>query len=44
MKPPKRLSALVQVVRMFCAGVIHGDLSEDNILVGAGRPVIIDLP
>jgi RIO kinase 1 len=33
-----------QVVRMLCAGVIHGDLSEYNILVGAGGPVIIDLP
>jgi RIO kinase 1 len=33
-----------QVVRMLCAGLIHGDLSEYNILVGAGGPVIIDLP
>ena len=33
-----------QVVRMLCAGIIHGDLSEYNILVGAGGPVIIDLP
>ena len=33
-----------QVVRMLCAGVIHGDLSEYNILVGADGPVIIDLP
>ena len=33
-----------QVVRMLCAGVIHGDLSEYNILVGEGGPVIIDLP
>ena len=33
-----------QVVRMLCAGVIHGDLSEYNILVGAEGPVIIDLP
>jgi RIO kinase 1 len=33
-----------QVVRMLCAGVIHGDLSEYNILVGASGPVIIDLP
>ncbi len=29
---------------MLCAGVIHGDLSEFNILVGADGPVIIDLP
>lgn len=33
-----------QAVRMLCAGVIHGDLSEYNILVGEGGPVIIDLP
>lgn len=33
-----------QVVRMLCAGIIHGDLSEYNILVGAGGPVIIDVP
>ena len=35
---------LNQVVRMLCAGVIHGDLSEYNILVGGQGPVIIDLP
>ena len=35
---------LKQVVLMLCAGVIHGDLSEYNILVGAEGPVIIDLP
>src|ERR1700754_2350145 len=35
---------LLQVVRMLCAGVIHGDLSEFNILLGADGPVIIDLP
>ncbi len=33
-----------EVVRMLCAGVIHGDLSEFNILVDAEGPVIIDLP
>jgi len=33
-----------QVVRMLCAGVIHGDLSEYNILVSEDGPVIIDLP
>jgi RIO kinase 1 len=33
-----------QVQRMLCAGVIHGDLSEYNVLVGADGPVIIDLP
>lgn len=35
---------ILQVVRMLCAGVVHGDLSEFNILVGADGPVIIDLP
>jgi RIO kinase 1 len=35
---------LKQVVLMLCAGVIHGDLSEFNILVGSEGPVIIDLP
>ena len=35
---------LKQVVRMLGAGIIHGDLSEYNILVGADGPVIIDLP
>ncbi len=33
-----------QVVRMLCAGLIHGDLSEFNVLLGADGPVIIDLP
>ncbi len=33
-----------EVVRMLCAGVIHGDLSEYNVLVGSDGPVIIDLP
>ncbi|WP_341937371.1 PA4780 family RIO1-like protein kinase [Marinimicrobium sp. C2-29] len=32
------------VVRMLCAGLIHGDLSEFNVLVDAYGPVIIDLP
>lgn len=35
---------LQQVVLMLCAGIIHGDLSEYNILVDADGPVIIDLP
>ena len=33
-----------QVVLMLCAGVVHGDLSEFNILVDSDGPVIIDLP
>jgi RIO kinase 1 len=32
------------VMRMLCAGVVHGDLSEFNVLVDAYGPVIIDLP
>lgn len=45
---------IAEVVRMLCAGVVHGDLSEFNILLahipgadadeGAEGPVIIDLP
>ena len=33
-----------EVVRMLCAGIVHGDLSEFNVLVDAQGPVIIDLP
>ncbi|MSP28563.1 MAG: serine protein kinase RIO [Methylococcales bacterium] len=33
-----------EVVRMLCAGIVHGDLSEYNILVDKHGPVIIDLP
>ena len=33
-----------EVVRMLCAGVVHGDLSEFNVLLGPDGPVIIDLP
>jgi RIO kinase 1 len=33
-----------QIVRMLCLGIIHGDLSEFNVLVDAEGPVIIDLP
>jgi RIO kinase 1 len=32
------------IVKMLCAGLIHGDLSEFNILVDEDGPVIIDLP
>ena len=35
---------LKEVVRMLTAGVVHGDLSEFNILLAADGPVIIDLP
>jgi len=33
-----------QIVRMLSIGLIHGDLSEFNVLVSADGPVIIDLP
>ncbi len=33
-----------EVVRMLCAGIVHGDLSEFNILIDSSGPVIIDLP
>src|SRR5882757_3100241 len=35
---------IAQVVRMLCAGLIHGDLSEFNVLLDGNGPVIIDLP
>ena len=35
---------LAEVVRMLCAGVVHGDLSEFNVLMGANGPVVIDFP
>jgi RIO kinase 1 len=33
-----------QVVRMLCCGLIHGDLSQYNVLVGPDGPVVIDFP
>jgi RIO kinase 1 len=35
---------ITEVVKMLCAGIVHGDLSEFNVLVDADGPVIIDLP
>jgi RIO kinase 1 len=35
---------LAQVVRMLVAGVVHGDLSDFNVLMGVDGPVIIDFP
>ncbi len=32
------------VVRMLCEGLVHGDLSEFNVLIDDYGPVIIDLP
>ena len=33
-----------QIVRMLCNGLVHGDLSEYNVLISSHGPVIIDLP
>ena len=38
------LTLIRQVVRMLCAGIVHGDLSEYNVLAGRDGLVIIDLP
>lgn len=35
---------LTEVVRMLCAGVVHGDFSDFNVLLGAQGPVVIDFP
>ena len=35
---------IADVVRMLCLGLIHGDLSEYNVLVAHDGPVIIDFP
>ncbi|HXN30630.1 MAG TPA: RIO1 family regulatory kinase/ATPase, partial [Polyangiaceae bacterium] len=35
---------LREVIRMLCAGVVHGDLSDFNVLVAAEGPVLIDFP
>ncbi len=35
---------IAEIVRMLSAGLIHGDLSEFNVLVDTDGPVIIDLP
>lgn len=35
---------MTEVVRMLCAGIVHGDLSEYNVLLDSEGPVIIDLP
>jgi RIO kinase 1 len=37
-------SLIKEVVKMLCVGLVHGDLSEFNVLVDAHGPVIIDLP
>ena len=35
---------IAEIVRMLCAGLVHGDLSPFNVLVDHHGPVIIDLP
>lgn len=35
---------ITEIVRMLCAGLVHGDLSPFNVLVDPQGPVIIDLP
>jgi RIO kinase 1 len=35
---------IAEVVKMLCGGLVHGDLSEFNVLIDAHGPVIIDLP
>ncbi|MBV7316859.1 PA4780 family RIO1-like protein kinase [Shewanella sp. NIFS-20-20] len=37
-------TVMQDIVRMLCAGLVHGDLSEFNVLVDDQGPVIIDLP
>ncbi len=37
-------SVMQSITRMLCAGLVHGDLSEFNVLVDEQGPVIIDLP
>jgi RIO kinase 1 len=38
------LTVIQDIVRMLCVGLVHGDLSEFNVLVDEYGPVIIDLP
>ena len=37
-------AVMEDIKRMLCAGIVHGDLSEFNVLVDEYGPVIIDLP
>ena len=47
--PPERAredhaTLMRYVQRMLCVGIVHGDLSEFNVLMAADGPVVIDLP
>ncbi len=48
MEPDEALSVfhtlLGEVIKMLCSGVIHGDFSDFNVLLGADGPVVIDFP
>src|SRR5690606_37013131 len=35
---------ITEVIRMLCADIVHGDLSEFNVLLGESGPVVIDFP
>lgn len=35
---------MMEIVRMLCAGLVHGDLSPFNVLIDGEGPVVIDLP
>ncbi len=35
---------LREVIKMLCAGIVHGDLSDYNVLIDANGPVVIDFP
>ncbi len=37
-------TVMIYVLRMLCAGLVHGDLSEFNVLQDQAGPVIIDFP
>jgi len=38
------LQLIREITRMLCAGLVHGDLSDFNVLMTPAGPVIIDFP